>query len=90
MPPPWRGAGLEERLSVPVAPLDKLKHFGASAIIAAAQREKSRGEDDCQALRFGLAFSSGIGMSKEMVYATIRNVGWRWRALVMDGLGALA
>lgn len=71
---------------------DKLNHFGASALIAAAavQSEKNRGADDCQALRFGFVLSSGVGVSKEMVDATIRKTGWSWRDLVMDGLGALA
>lgn len=69
---------------------DKLQHFGASAVIAAAaaQSAKNHEHSDCKAFRIGFVVSSGVGVAKEVVDENIRNTGWSWRDLVMDGLGA--
>jgi putative lipoprotein len=70
---------------------DKAIHFGASALIAAAaaQSAKNHEHSDCEAFRIGFIVSSGAGVAKELVDANIRQVGWSWRDLVLDGLGAV-
>lgn len=70
---------------------DKLRHFGASAVIAAAATQNARNHEttDCQAFRIGFVISSGVGVAKEAADDIIRHVGWSWRDLVMDGLGAV-
>lgn len=70
---------------------DKMRHAGASAVIAAAaaQYDKNRGASECEAFRFGVAISAGVGVAKEFADDTVRHVGWSWRDLVADGIGAL-
>lgn len=71
---------------------DKALHFGASAVIAAAaaQSAKNHEHSDCKAFRIGFVVSSGVGVAKEIADDNIRQVGWSWRDLVMDVLGAAA
>lgn len=71
---------------------DKVRHFGASALIAAAaaQHEKNQNASDCQAFRFGITVSASAGLAKEVIDEHIRHVGWSWRDLAADGLGVLA
>lgn len=71
---------------------DKLRHFGASAVIAAAAAQNARNHEreGCEAFRIGFVISSGVGIAKEAADDTLRHVGWSWRDLAMDVLGALA
>lgn len=70
---------------------DKLQHLGYSAVIAAAATAaaKNQGADHCDAARIGFGLSFSAGVAKELYDANVRRIGWSWRDLVMDGVGAL-
>jgi putative lipoprotein len=76
--------------------VDKLAHFTASAVIAAAvtNYQQRHGSGDCEAARIGFTVSLAVGASKEYYDKTVKRTRWSWKDFTWDvigsGVGSLA